>query len=259
MWDEAGLRFPAVRDRRATIQGPLPVGPAVQRLGQSPDFGLLFRVPVEVGGASEHPGEKERRVDSREFALPNPASALHVQEVVIEAFVPGGIGLRAVRAVVKEAQPPQSDFRGELAGDHAAFDEHRDGRQTESDGGDTAWRRGVGLITDETVGWVGLMEVVLEGSQPEADPDPRRSAADFRIKQRIHSLISQRHRSAASSQAASPSPRSSAGPRAACPSSTRSMAPAERTARRVSGGEHRGRSGCGCRQSRGKWLSRSGR
>ena len=114
--DEAGLRSPAVGDRRAAVQRPLPVGPAVELVGQAADLGLLLGVRVEVGGAGEHPGEQEGRVDRGELALPDPASALHVQEVVVEALVAGGIGLRAVRAVAEEAQPFAARSRGRTRG-----------------------------------------------------------------------------------------------------------------------------------------------
>jgi hypothetical protein len=60
VWDEAGFGLPAMRNCRASIQSPLPVGPRVQRFGQLPNLGLLLRVRIEVGGAGEHPREKER-------------------------------------------------------------------------------------------------------------------------------------------------------------------------------------------------------
>jgi hypothetical protein len=137
-----------MRKGRTAIERPLPVGAAIQDVGKSPDFALLFRVPVEIGGASEHSRKKERRVDGRELAVPNPAATLHVEEVVVEAFVTGGIALRSVWTAVKESEAAQHEFGSELARDHTAFDEHRDGRESEPDGGDAAWRRGVCLIAD---------------------------------------------------------------------------------------------------------------
>jgi len=68
-----------------------------------------------------------------------------------------------VRAVLEKAQPPQGYFRGEFAGDHASLDEHWDRREAEPNGGDTAWCRGIGLITDETVSGICLVKVILEG------------------------------------------------------------------------------------------------
>jgi hypothetical protein len=67
-----------------------------------------------------------------------------------------------MRAVPEEAQPAQRDLGRELAGNHAAFDEHRDGCQGEADGGDAAGCAGLGLVTNQTVGRVGLMKVVMD-------------------------------------------------------------------------------------------------
>src|SRR6476659_1676979 len=103
MWNEAGFRFPTVRDRRTSIQGPLPVGPAVQRAGQFTDFGFLLRIRVKVRGANEHTCEEKGGINRRKLAFPNPASVLHVQEVIIEAFVAGGIGFGGERAVMEKA------------------------------------------------------------------------------------------------------------------------------------------------------------
>jgi hypothetical protein len=85
-----------------------------------------------------------------------------MQEVVVETLVAGGIGLWSVRTVPEEAKSSKRELRGEFAGDHAAFDEHRDGRQTEADGGDAARGSWFGFIANETVGGIGFTEVVLE-------------------------------------------------------------------------------------------------
>jgi hypothetical protein len=65
---------------------------------------------------------------------------------------------------VEKAQPPQGYLRREFAGDHAALDEHWDCREAKPNGGDTAWRRGIRLIADETIGGIRLVKVILEGS-----------------------------------------------------------------------------------------------
>jgi len=53
-------------------------------------------------------------VDRGQFALPGAPPRLHVEKVVIEALVIGGVGLRAVRAAPEEPQ------RGQRALDHCA-------------------------------------------------------------------------------------------------------------------------------------------
>ena len=114
--EEAGLRPPAVRERRAAVPGPVPVGPAVERVGQAADLGLVGRVVVEIGGGGEHAREQERRVDRGQLALPDAAAGLDVEEVVEEALVPGGVRLRPLREVVQVAEPPAGDLRRERAG-----------------------------------------------------------------------------------------------------------------------------------------------
>ena len=163
--EEARLGSPAVGDRRAADEHPLPVRPTVEFVRQPADLGLLLGIRVEVGGTGEHPGEEECRVDRRELALPDAPTGLHVEEVVVETLVARCIRLRPLRAVAKEAQCLQRDRGRELAGDHAAFDEHRDGRQSEAHGGDAARSAGIGLVADQAVGRVGLVQVVLERRQ----------------------------------------------------------------------------------------------
>jgi len=151
-----------VRDRRAAIQCPLPIGAAIQRVRQAPDFEFFFRVLVEVRGAREHASEEKGRVDRGELALPHPASALHVQEVVVEALVACGIGLRAVRAISEETESSQRYLGRELARDDAVFDQNRNGRERETNSSDAGRRSAKGFVADQAVGRVGLMKVVLD-------------------------------------------------------------------------------------------------
>ncbi len=144
------------------VQRPLPVRATVELVGQAADLGLLLGLRVEIGSAGEHPGEQKGRVDRGQLALPDTATGLHVEEVVVEAPVAGRIRLRPLRAVAEEAQRSKRNLGGELAGDHAAFDEHRDARQSEAHGGDAGGGSGVGLVADQAVGRVGLVQVVLQ-------------------------------------------------------------------------------------------------
>ena len=140
----------------------MPVRPAVELVRQAADLRLLLGVRVEVGCAGEHAREQEGRVDGGELALPDAAARLHVEEVVVEAAVARRIRLGPLRAVAEEAQPAQHDLGSELARDHAALDDHRNGRQSEPHGGDAARGVGVGLVSDQAVGRVGLVQVVLQ-------------------------------------------------------------------------------------------------
>ena len=80
--------------------------------------------------------------------------------MVEEALVPGGVRLRPLREVEEAAEPAAGDLRGELADDHAALDDDRDRRQGHADGGDAARGVRVGLVPDQAVVRVGLVQVV---------------------------------------------------------------------------------------------------
>jgi hypothetical protein len=152
-----------VGERRTAVARPVPVGPAVEFVGQAADLGLVLRVGVEVGGAGEHAGEQERRVERGQLAVPDAAAGVDVEEVVEEALVPGGIRPRPLRKVEEAAEAAAGDLRGELADDHAALDDDRDRRQGHADCGDAARDVRVGLVPDQTVVRVGLVQVVQHG------------------------------------------------------------------------------------------------
>ncbi len=143
-------------------QHPLPVRPPIELVRQPADLRLLLRVGVEVGGAREHPGKKERRVDRRQLAVPSAATGLHVEEVVIEAAMPGGIRLGSLRTVAEEPQRPRRDLGSELAGDDAALDEDRNGREGEPYGRNAGRRRRVGLVAGEARRRIRLVQIVLK-------------------------------------------------------------------------------------------------
>ncbi len=76
-----GLRAPAVPRRRPAVAGPVPVGPAADRVGDAEDLGLVGRVAVEMRGDRHRAGERECRVDGRQPALPEAAAGLDVEEL----------------------------------------------------------------------------------------------------------------------------------------------------------------------------------
>jgi len=72
-----------------------------------------------------------------------------------------------VRAVAEEAQPPQGDRRCEFPGEHSSLDQDRKGGQRQTDRRDAGRRGLLGLVADETVLGVGLVEVVLKRAELE--------------------------------------------------------------------------------------------
>src|SRR5207302_2018021 len=85
--DKAAFRAPAVPDGALFALGPAPVNTAVKSLGQAPDLPLFLRILIEVDASGEDACQQKRRIKSGQFALPDPSSRLHVEEVVVEALV----------------------------------------------------------------------------------------------------------------------------------------------------------------------------
>ena len=85
-------------------------------MARSPDFSFVGRVAVEIGGDRQRSGEQERRVDRGQFALPDAAAGFDVEEMIEEALVSGGVGLRALRAFAAGIAAASGDLRRELRG-----------------------------------------------------------------------------------------------------------------------------------------------
>src|SRR5262245_8430210 len=132
MGNEAALRAPPMGDRGPTVGRPLPIGAAIELVRQPTQLHLLFRVAVEVGGASEHSGKQEGGIDSGKFAVPDAPSGLDVKKVIVEASVSRRVHLRTLRAIPEEAQSLKRELGSELAGNHTAFDEHRNSGQRQT-------------------------------------------------------------------------------------------------------------------------------
>src|SRR5262245_28246100 len=110
MRDESLLRRPAVGECRFAIAGPVPIRPFVQVCCGPPDFRLVGCVPVKVCCHRQGAREKECGINGGQFALPDPAPGLNVEEMVEEALVAGGIRLRALRALCEVAKPFASNL-----------------------------------------------------------------------------------------------------------------------------------------------------
>ena len=158
--DEAGLRPPAVRERGTTIARPVPVGAAVQPVGQVPDLALVAGVTVEERAHRQGTGEQERRVDRGQLAVPHATTGLDVEEVVEEALVAGGVGLRPLRTGEKVPEAFQGDLCGEVPGEHSTLDHDWNRGQRHADSGDADRRRRVRLVPDQSIVRVGFMQVV---------------------------------------------------------------------------------------------------
>ena len=94
-------------ERPFAIQCPVPIHSLVERVGDAANLRLAPGGPVEVTRSGEGTSEEQGRVDGREFAVPRPSARLHVEEVVVEAPMPGRVLSLALRAVAEEAQDAQ--------------------------------------------------------------------------------------------------------------------------------------------------------
>src|SRR5438874_1772707 len=83
VWQETGLRFPAVRHGCTAVQRPAPIDAVVERIRQGADLLLLLRVSIEIGGGSQHPREEERRIDRGQLAVAGAPPRFHVEEMVV--------------------------------------------------------------------------------------------------------------------------------------------------------------------------------
>ena len=163
IWQESALRLPTVRDRRPAILGPLPVDAPVQLVGQRSDFALVRRFIREIGRRGQHARQQKCRIDGGQLTLPNTPSGLHVEKVIIKALVSCCIHSLALGAVPEKPQGSECSFDGLRAGDEATLYANRVGRQGQSHGSYAGGRALLGLVRDQPVERVDLVNEIIEG------------------------------------------------------------------------------------------------
>src|SRR5262249_36186078 len=132
--EKTGFRPPAVRERWPPVPRPIPVGPAVKRIGDAPNLDLVVGVGAEVGGGGEHAREQERRIDGGQFTAPHSPAGLKVEKVIKESLVSGGVRLRSLREVVQEPESSPRHLSCEWPVEDAALGEHRECGQAQANG-----------------------------------------------------------------------------------------------------------------------------
>ena len=108
---EAALRLPPVRDRRAAVLRPCQ---SARRYSSSASVRISCssaEVVPEIGRRRQHARQQKRRIDRGQLTLPDTPSGLHIEEMVIEAFVARGLRLPPLGAVVEEPQGCERSFR----------------------------------------------------------------------------------------------------------------------------------------------------
>ena len=82
MRKKSAFRLPAMRERLAAVEHPLPIHSLVDLGGQLPD------APVgEIAPAMQHPAEQQSGIDGRRFRLPLPLPCLPVEEMEIKTHL----------------------------------------------------------------------------------------------------------------------------------------------------------------------------
>ena len=159
---EASLGTPAVADRLAAGEHPGPVDALVEHAGDGADLGLGTAGAIEILRRRERAGDEDRGVDARQLAVPGASAARHVEEVIVEAAMAGRVGRFALLAAGEEAQHRQGSLGGLVALDEAAFGADHVARQRHAHCGDARWPVGGGLVENEPVLAVDLVEEVFE-------------------------------------------------------------------------------------------------
>jgi hypothetical protein len=153
-----------VRDRCTAIARPRPIGTAVERVDQRPDRLFILILMDEIRGRGEHAREQETAVDGGQLAQARTAAGVHLQEVIVEAFVPGRVGRRTVRAGPEEAEHRQRALERIGTRHPAARYAHRIRCQCKAHRGDAGDRVLTSGVRDESVHQVGMVQEIVEGA-----------------------------------------------------------------------------------------------
>src|ERR1035437_2631030 len=84
---KAALWLPSMRDGSSAVARPLPIGAAVERVGQCANLPLVRTILIEIDCGGEHSREQEGGVNRGKLTVPGTPSSLHVEKVVVEPFV----------------------------------------------------------------------------------------------------------------------------------------------------------------------------
>src|ERR1700721_37998 len=99
--EKAAFRLPSLSNRLLFVLGPLPVDSAIQRIPQATD--LRFVPPaVEATTRRKKSHDQQPGVDYRQLALPHAPTSLHIQKMIVKAFVPSRIGTIVLRTIREE-------------------------------------------------------------------------------------------------------------------------------------------------------------
>src|SRR5664280_653115 len=162
-FQESAFRLPSLTDRSAAVLRPGPVSAAIERVGEEADFLFRRRVRVEICARSQRAGKEYGAVHGREFTSPRSPTGLHVEKVVVEAVVAGGIRFGALPAVPEESQSGEDGLGRRRPRDEPALDGDWIRCQGEPGGGYAGGPIGRGLVEHQSVLRIGPEQKVVEG------------------------------------------------------------------------------------------------
>src|ERR1700692_2198690 len=134
-----------MRHRGFAVLRPSPIAPAVERIGETTNFSLLRELVVKIGGSREGAGQQEGAINGRHFAVPGAPAGVHVQKMIVEPLMAGGVRLRSLRTVPEKAQGSQSALHRDASRQKSALDSNRIARERHPGGGDAGGRTRLGL------------------------------------------------------------------------------------------------------------------
>src|ERR1051325_8590469 len=95
--------LPTMRYGICAILRPLPVRASIECSSKIANFTLVFSVAIEIFGSSQCTRNHEGRIDCRQLAIERTAARLHVQKVIVKAFVSRGVGFTLVSRTLANA------------------------------------------------------------------------------------------------------------------------------------------------------------
>src|ERR1700734_2837753 len=92
------------------IQSPFPVDAAVKQISKFPYLAFSVALSGEIGCHGQHTGDEYRGINGRQFASPSSPARLHVNEMVVEAFISRSVRFETLMAGMKKPKNRQSSL-----------------------------------------------------------------------------------------------------------------------------------------------------
>ena len=141
---------------------PLPVGAAIERVGEGADLMFFGRICVKEHTSRQRARQQKSAVYRRQLALPGTPAGLHVEKMIIKTMVAGRVGFGTVRTIPEKPQCRKRTLDRGGTRHESALNAHRVTRQREASGGNTGRPIRCGLVDHQPVDWIRLVHIVAE-------------------------------------------------------------------------------------------------